>query len=303
MATRAANPPSRLQFARELFTKTFANWSEDNVPRLAAAFSFYAVLSLAPLLVLAVVAAGLFYGQGEAQTELLRQAQGAVGRQGASLLKELIENANKPGATAIATIFSLVVTFFSASNLFIQLNEAVNAIWGIKQEGSMFRNLILSRVAAFLGVVVFGLVVLGWLTLDAWLQWLHRNTGELAGAEQVSVTLWKFLSFAVTLLVLTGAFGVSFKGLPKGRVQWSDVWLPAFVTALGFAVSKLLLSYYFGFAGVATAYGSAGALVVILLWIYYTSQIYFFGVEMVYTYSHTRGSLVGKDSKAAPQYS
>jgi membrane protein len=291
MATRAAAPTSRFDLVsiKNLLTKTFTNWSTDNVPRLAAAFSFYAVLSLAPVLVLAVVAAGYIYGEGTARQELLTQARAAVGPQGASLVSELLDNANKPGASAIATVLSLLVTFFSASNLFIALQETVNVIWGVQQKGPLLKGLILTRVTAFLSVTVFGLIVLGWLTLDSWLGWLERHTQGFQG--------WQVVSLAASLLFLTGVFGVALKQLPPNRLQWRDVWPGAFVTALGFGISKLLLALYFSYANVSAAYGSAGALVVILLWIYYSSQIFFFGVELTYTYAHTRGSLVGEERR------
>jgi membrane protein len=186
-------------------------------------------------------------------------------------------------------VLSLLVTFFSASNLFVALQESVNTIWGIQQKVSLVRGLILTRVSAFLAVMFFGLVVLGWLTLDSWLGWLERHTQGFQG--------WQAVSFVVTLLFLTFVFGIAFKQLPANRLQWSDVWPGAFVTALGFGLSKLLLAMYFAFANVSAAYGSAGALVVLLLWIYYTSQIFFFGVELTYTYAHTRGSLVGEERK------
>lgn len=291
MATRAKPMTNLRDFEsfKTLLAKTFENWSNDNIPRLAAAFSFYAVLSLAPVLVLVVVGAGYFYGEGAARDRLLSEVASAVGPQGKNLVAELIDNSNKPGASVIATLLSLMVTFFSASNLFIALQESINAIWGIQEKVSLVRGLILTRVTAFLSVMFFGVVVLGWLTLDSWLGWLSRRTEGFQG--------WQAVSFVVTLVFLTGVFLVALKQLPREKLQWSDVLPGAFATALGFGVSKLLLSFYFAYANVSAAYGSAGALVVILLWIYYSSQIYFFGVELTYTYAHTRGSLVGEERK------
>ncbi len=270
--------------------KTFANWSEDNVPRLAAAFSFYAVLSLAPLLVLAVAGASYLLGEQGARDDLLRHVRGELGRENeelgkaaAEFLDTLLKKAQKPTAGLTATILSLIVTFFGASNLFLQLDDAVNTIWGIKQTGSMIRAVLLSRITAFLAVLFFGSVVLAWLALDSWIGWLVRHAGGFPGLQ--------YLSILTTVLVFIGAFGVSLKKLPRNRVAWRDVWPGAIVAAVGVALGKFLLSYYFALAGVLNAYGPAGALVVILLWIYYTSQIYFFGVEMTYTYALEYGSL------------
>jgi membrane protein len=263
--------------------KTLEHWNEDRVPRVAAAFSFYAALSMAPLLLLAVVVAGMIFGEGMAREELLDQARQAVGPQGQEFVAELLDNARRPGASVIATLVSLAVTFFSASNLFIALQESMDAIWNIERKRSMFQSLIFSRLTAFLSVLLFAALVIAWLALDAWLSWLERNTPGFQGGQLASL--------AVSILFLTGVFSLTFRQLPANRMTWRDVWPGACVTAVGITLSKFLLALYFSFANVSAAYGSAGALVVILLWLYYTSQIFFFGVELTYTYSHEFGSL------------
>lgn len=282
----------RLTEVRDLIQTTATRWSEDNVPRLAAAFSFYAVLSLAPVLVFAVVAAGYFLGQADTQAEVLKQVQSAVGTGGREFVESLIKQANKPATSVIASLLSLVVTFFSASNLFLQLNDSVNAIWGIKTEGPFLKNLFATRLAAFLGVAFFGLIVLGWVALDSWLQWLNRQMPGIPG--------WTYLSSIVTVVFLTFVFAGAFKALPKNTVEWKDTIVPAIVTAIGIAVAKFALTLYFGYAAVSEAYGSAGALVIILLWIYYTSQIFFFGIEMTYVYAHQSGSKQDEPMREEP---
>jgi membrane protein len=273
---------------RELFVKAATNWSSDNAPRLAAAFSFYAILSLAPILVLAIVAATTFFGHTlDAQKTLYAEANRAVGTKAANLIVDMIKEANKGSTSLIATLISLGVTFFSASNLFIQLRESVNAIWKMPQKGSLIRNLIKTRVMGFLGVLFFGSVVLVWLAIDSWLGWLEKHTYGFQG--------WQFVSFGLAVVLMTLMFAVSLHAMPHGRLKWSDVWPGAIVTAIGLGITKLLLSYYFANFDVSATFGSAGALVVILLWIYYTSQIYFFGVELTCTYAHEYGSLKGID--------
>jgi len=274
---------NRLATAKELLVKTFANWSEDNVPRLAAAFSFYAVLSIAPVLVLAVTAASAFLAQDEARNHLLDSVGKFVGsKEVKGLVAELIAKTQKPGTGTIATIISFFVTFFSASNLFLQLQSTVNTIWDIKQSGSMLRNFIMTRLLAFAAVVVFGGLLLGWLGLDAWLSWLTRHTGGFNG--------WPLVSLLVSAIFFTGALGVAYRGMPKGRVKWRDVWAGAAIAGTGIALSKLIFSAYFAYANISAAYGAAGSLIVLLLWIYYTSQIFFFGLEVTYTYAKEFGS-------------
>ncbi len=278
---------TRLEMVKSLLVKTVANWSEDNVPRLAAAFSFYAILSVAPVLVLAVTVASIFLAKADAQARLLDQVQQFVGSADAkNLVQGLIQGTEKKGSGTIATFVSLLVTFFSASNLFLQLELTVNAIWDIQQKGSMIRQLIVTRVLAFLAVAVFGAFMLGWLALDSWLGWFSEQTPGFQGGQ--------ILSFVVSVLFFTGGLGVAYKGLPKGRTQWRDVWPGAAIAAVGIALSKLAFSTYLGYAGLS-AYGAAGSLVALLLWIYYTSQIFFFGLEVTYTYTKEFGSLKGQN--------
>lgn len=280
---------NRLETAKTLLAKTFANWSQDNVPRLAAAFSFYAVLSIAPVLVLAVTAASLILTNVDVQHQLLEQVRQFAGGSDSvvQLLKDLIKNTQKEGAGTIAAIISFVVTFFSASNLFLQLQDTVNSIWGIRQSGSMIRQWIVTRILAFLAVAVFGALMIAWLGLDSWLSWVARHTPGF--------NVGPLLSLLGAAVFFTLALAIAYKGMPKGKVAWRDVWPGAVTAAVGLALSKLAFSAYFAYANVAAAYGAAGSLIVLLLWIYYSSQIFFFGLEVTYTYAKEFGSLKGQN--------
>ena len=259
----------RLTFAslKDLLWTAGLKWSGDSVSRLSAAFSFYAVLSLSPLLVFSVTIGGLFLAS--AQRDLLYEAQGFVGLKGAEFLGTLIRTTNSASAGIIATVTSLLVAFFGASNLFLQLDMTMNTIWKIQSRESFILSLVKTRVLAFLGVLLFGGIS------------------------------WPFVSFVVSSLVLTIGFGVSFKSLPANKLQWEDVWPAALITTIGFDLSKSILNLYFQYAGVSAAYGVAGALVLILLWVYYTSQIYFFGAELAYVWAHEYGSLATKADRPA----
>ncbi|HEY0866028.1 MAG TPA: YihY/virulence factor BrkB family protein [Fimbriimonas sp.] len=279
---------------RTLFQKTLINWGEDKVPRLAAAFSFYAMLSLAPLLVIAVVAGSIIMGKTRAETHLMKAAEDYLGEQAQPLMKALLSQVANTGVTTVAGILALLVTVYGASNLFLQLEESVNSIWGVKAKGPVFRNMVVQRLASFLMVLIFGLVAIAWLILDSWLGWLSRFAHGWGG--------WKYVSLGISAVFLAGVFACAYKWLPKKMVAWSDVWIAAAVAGFGTAVSKLLLAYYFEVATVSAAYGSAGALVVILLWIYYTSMIFFFGFEVTNTYAYEFGSHAGENLETK-QYS
>jgi len=265
---------------RPIFVKAFQSWQSDNAPRLAAAFAFYAMLALAPMVVLAVAVASHFLGQSQGGMHIVHVMEEYLGKSGSAFLENMIQNAAQPGTTTIATILSLLVATIGAVNLFEQLFEAVNTIWGVKGRGG-FKGFLINKVTSVMMFIVFSAVFVIWLAIDSWLGWVEVHTHGFQG--------WQLISILVSVIFLTLVFAMSFRALPRRMVAWSDVWLGAVVTACGFALSKLLLSLYFSFTSL-TAYGSAGALVIILLWIYYSAQIYFFGIELTCTYAHMYGS-------------
>jgi len=268
----------------DLLSKAWRSYNEDNAGRLAAAFSFFAILALAPLLVFAVFVVGQIYGSDlYAQHKLLSLARDQMGEGTGDFLKTLITNAHKPGAGVVALSLSGLVALYGASSLFSQLSDAINAIWGVAPvKGSAVKNFILAKAASIVMVLVFAVFVLGWMVLDAVIGAGSRASGAFPG--------WPFVSLLVSTLFLTAAFAVAFKGMPRGMVAWGDTIWGAFLTALGFSVAKFALSLYFTYTHVASAYGPAGALVLVLLWIYYSAQIFFFGAEVVYVTSHEYGS-------------
>lgn len=268
---------------RELLVKAAARFNEDNATRLAAAFSFYAVLALAPLLVFAVALASHFLDQGELHAQIITQAKEQLGRGAADLVTSMIQQANKPGASIIASIVSLVLALIAASGLFDQLDAAVSSIWKISaKKGNLVQTFLLKKIVAITMALIFVALIFVWMALDSVISYWRAHTG-LSPA-------WHLVSFGVSVAFLSVVFAIAFKGLPRGMVQWRDVWIPACVTAFGFGLSKYLLSLYFAYSNVGLAYGPAGALVVILLWLYYSSQIFFFGVELVFAFAYEFGS-------------
>jgi membrane protein len=269
---------------RDLLVQAGIAWSNDRASRLAAAFSFYSILSLSPLLVIGVTVLGLFLGGAE--NRILREATGYVGEQGAALLHQLIQNAQNASASTFATVLSLLLTFFSASNLFIQLQDATNSIWKIESKDTFIRSFFKTRLMGFFGVVVFGVLLSVWFVLDARISWLAKHA---PGFE-----LWQVVSILASTILLIGFFAVMFRVVPATDLEWRDVWLGAIVTALGFTASKSLLNQYFSRSAVSEPYGIAGAMVVILLWFYYAAQIYFFGVELTCAFARRHGSKAGE---------
>lgn len=268
---------------KRLFLRAFQAWNEDNAGRLAASFSFFAILSLAPLLILAVVVAGHIFSEETARREILREASNSIGRGGAEFLGTMLTNAQKPGSGTIATLISLAVALYGASNLFAQLFDAVNTMWGVvPPQGSAIRNFFVQKIASIVGAFVFILLILAWLVVDSVMGAINRQTGGFPGGQ--------ILSLVVSTAFLALVFAASFRSLPQGMVAWGDVWIAAITTAILFSLAKFALGLYFSLARPESAYGPAGALVVILLYTFYSAQIYFYGVELTYVYSHEYGS-------------
>jgi membrane protein len=272
---------------KKVFKHAWQWWGEDQVPRLSAALTFYAMLSLAPMLLLAVTTAAFLYGEASARESLLATLKESWGGAQETFLQSLLQPP-KAGGGAITTVLGIAVLIFGASGLFEQLRDSVNAIWGLAAPQGGFLTIVRRKVLGIIGVVLGSVGVLAWMFLDARIQWLSSHTVNEA------LPLWKALSFLVSWAFAAVVLAAMFKLMPRKRILWSDVWLPAVFTALAFSIGKYLLSLYFAMASISAGYGAAGALVVILVWIYYSGQILFFGVELSNAYAYDFGSLKGQ---------
>lgn len=265
----------RARTAYDFLYDVCMKWSADKVPRLSAAVSFYAVLSLAPFLIIGTVILVNFIGMNpEGHVSLIGQARQTLGQQAAILLQDVVTKAReRHSASVVASLFSFIIMFFSASNLFLQFDDAIRSIWNVRLSGPIVRLIIRTRLTAFASVIVFGAGIIAWLYLDSRMAYLAREASGLKVGRAVS--------FVSTLIVLCLACSFSMKRLAAVKLLWSDVLPGAFTAAFAISIAKYVLVLYFANSGVGNVYGPAGALVVILLWIYYCAQIYFFGVEMV----------------------
>ena len=247
-------------------------WARHSGQRLSAAISFYAILSMAPLLVIAVTIATAFLDSESVRQSLLSETREALGDRAAELFLSIIEHASRPATSVPATIIAILVALYAGSGLFGQIVDSLENIWEIQHEGHAFKLFLTGRLTSIIVMMVFLLLLLVWLATDSILGWLARTQGWFLG--------WPFVSIIASTLFATFVFALTFKSIPRGRTLWREVWPGAIVTGLGFSIAKFALSLYFTYSGVASAYGSAGALVVILLWIYYCAQIFFYGAEV-----------------------
>jgi membrane protein len=252
------------------------------------------VFSLAPLLVIAVSIAGLVFSREAATGQVMGQIQGLVGQDAAVAIQEMIENTNQPGASIFATLVSIVMLLFGASGVFGELQQSMNAIWDIEPKPRHgLWAMVKDRFFSFTMVLGTGFLLLVSLLISAGLAAVGEFfTGLLPGGEAVL----QIIHFIVSLAVIAVLFALIFKYVPEAEITWGDVWTGAAVTALLFTVGKVLIGLYIGHGSFSSTYGAAASLVVILLWVYYSAQILFFGAEFTQVYANTYGSRIRSES-------
>ena len=272
--------------AWKLLSVTISDWTDDKVPRLGAALAYYTVFSLTPMLVIAVGIAGFFFGEEAARGHIVDQIRGLVGDQGAKAIQDMVENAGREKASgAIATAIGLVMLLFGASGVFGELQDSLNTIWGVKpRPGRGVLGIVKDRFASFTMVIGIGFLLLVSLILSAALAALGTALG---GGEEGALHL---INMLVSFAVITALFAAMYKYVPDVRIEWRDVWIGAVVTSGLFTLGKFAIGLYLGKSSVASAYGAAGSLVILLVWVYYSTQIVFFGAEFTKVYAKHYGS-------------
>ena len=274
-----------------LVNEAINNWFAHNVPRLGASVAFYTLLSLAPLLIIVIAVAGAVFGKEAAQGQLVWQIQDLIGRDGAETVQTLLKGAQKPVAGGLATIAGLLTLFYGAGTVIAELRDAMNTIWCVPAQNQTGLRSIVSllrdRTVAFAIVLGIGFLLLVSLAINAGLSAVGERFQYL-----FAVPAWAFkaLDFLVTYIVITFLFAVMYKWLPNLHIEWRDVILGAMITSLLFGLGKYLIGVYLGTAGIASTYGAAGSLVVVLVWVYYSAQIFFLGAEFTRAYAQLYGS-------------
>lgn len=275
----------------EIFKQTFKEWNEDKAPRLAAALSYYTVFSLAPLLVLVIAITSFIIGNNvDIRNEIMRHLQGLVGPQGAEIVSTLIERNSQPGSGILATIIGIVTLLLGATGVFGQLQDALNTIWEVKPKaGRGILGMLKDRFLSFTMVLGTSFLLLVSLVISTALAFLNQFFTDWLDGLGV---LAQMINIIVSIGVVTVIFAMIFKFLPDVKIRWADVWIGSLFTAVLFTIGRILLSIYLGNSATTSAYGAAGSLVVLLLWVYYSSQILFFGAEFTQVYARMYGSRI-----------
>jgi membrane protein len=272
----------------DLIKSATISWRDDYVPSMGAALAYYTTFSIAPLLLIVIAVAGLAFGQEAARGEIVAQLRGMMGDDGAMAVQSLLKNANHPAAGIIGAAIGLATLILGATSVFGELQSALDRIWRVPApETSGLWKMLRARFLSFGLVLGLGFILLVSLVLSAALAAFGRWWGGMFASWGI---LLQVLNFAVSFAIVTGLFAMTYKIMPRARIAWADVWVGAALTALLFSVGKVLIGLYLGSSGVASGFGVAGSLVVLLVWVYYSAQIFLLGAELTWVYAHRYGS-------------
>ncbi len=263
-------------------------WNDDYAPSMGAALSYYTLFSVAPLLLIVLAIAGFAFGAEAARGELYGELAGLIGPSGAQALEELVAHANRPAAGTAALVMGTVALLLGASAVFGELQNALDRIWRAPaaKEARGWMNILRSRALSFGMILAIAFVLMASLVMSAVLAALGK---------------WWLLDLAASLAVTTLLFALVYKIVPRVRIRWRDVWVGAAVTAALFAVGKFLIGLYLGRSSVASAFGAAGSLVVFMVWVYYSAQVFLLGAEFTRLYAARIAACAEAPSVSSPR--
>jgi membrane protein len=289
-----------LEHPRRLFSilKDAASaWVDDGAMRLSSSLAYYAIFSLAPLLVIVISMAGLVFGEEAARGQLAQEISTLAGKGAGEAIQAAVQSsAAQKSSGIVATVISTVVLLFGASTVFTELKDALNSIWGVVvKPGRPFFTLIHDRFFSFSIILAIGFLLLVSLVISVVLAALGVY---MSGRFQLPPLIWKTWDVLISFAVVSGLFAMIFKLLPNVRLAWRDVWLGAVATSLLFTLGKIVIGYYLATSSMASSFGAAGSVIIVLTWIYYSACILFFGAEITKIYARRYGSGVVPNSRA-----
>jgi len=272
-------------------------WLDHRASRTGAALAFYTVFSLAPVLILSIAIAGFFFGEAAARGEIVGQIGDLVGPQGAQLVQSILRNASRPGAGVIATIVSVVTLILGANTALAELKAGLDQTWQVPQERRTgFWYSVRTRLLSVGLILSLGFLLLVSLVISAALTALER----VSRGEMLINTVLTWVNFLFAFVLVAALFATIYKVLPSVKIAWRDVTIGSLVTAFLFTLGKFAIGVYIGNSGVASTYGAAGSVVLILIWVYYSAQILLYGAEFTHAFAYRYGSY-SRQPTGAPQ--
>jgi membrane protein len=276
-----------------IIKQTFADFFASNVLKLSGSLAFFTVFSLPGLIIIIIWISDLFYGHDLVEGSVYRQIEGFVGHNAAMEVQQTIRNAMEATGNNFATIAGLVALIIGATSVFSEIQDSINLIWKLKakpRKGWAWLKLIVNRLLSFSMIITLGFILLVSLLLNGAMDVLLDNLMEKF--PQLTVIIVYILNLVLTFLISTFIFAAIFKVLPDARVKWKHVWVGAFVTSALFMAGKFFIGYYLGHSRMTSAYGAAGSIIVILLWVYYSAMILYFGAAFTHVYAAHTGSRI-----------
>ena len=275
----------------KMLKDTVLSFIDDEVLSRGAAIAFYTVTSIAPVLLIVIAIAGLVFGRDSAQNAISGQFSGLMGRQTADVLQSAIASAAGKSSSIIATIIGVTTLVATASGVFGEMQAALNSIWKTKSQATTVSRLIRARVISLGLVAAMGFLLMVSLVISAGLTAFGNYLDTVLPMGKLILPA---LNFVVSLVLLGVLFGAIYKVLPDRSLQWKDVVIGALITSVLFNIGKSMIGWYIGSSAIASSYGAAGGLIVLLLWVYYSIQIFLFGAEFTKIYANRHGSKQGK---------
>jgi len=283
----------------DTFWTAITNWSHDDVPRLGASLAYYTLFSIAPVLIVAIAIGGMVFGPDAVRGKVVEQLEGLLGHDGAQAIQSLLKGASRSGGTTTAVLLGSGTFLITATGAFLELQHALNVIFRVKADPpkSAIVHFLKNRLRSFSIVIAIGFLLLVSLTVNAG---LAAMSSWLNGYAWGGKWLWTVLNFVASLLVIVLLFALVYKFLPDAHIRWRDAWLGAGVTAIMFTIGKEFIGQYIGHGNWTTTYGTIGSILVLILWIYYSSQVVLFGAEVTREFATSRGAPPKPRSFAKP---
>ena len=281
----------------EVLKNSFKGFGDDKITKMSSSLAYYTIFSMAPLLIIIISLSGIFLGQDAAEGKVYGQLAAFVGANTASQLQEMIKNASLSGKSVTAAIIGIATLVIGATTVFAQIQDSINFIWGLKPKPKRgWLKFLKNRFLSFSVIIGLGFLLLVSLSISALIDGFSNSLQ--AYFPKVTVVIFYIINLLITLAITTLIFGAIFKVLPDAKIKWKDVLVGSVVTAVLFMLGKFGISFYIGKSQVGSTYGAAGSLVILLLWVYYSAIILYFGAEFTKAFAVKYGSKIHPDQYA-----
>jgi len=281
----------------QVLRDSFKSFSNDNVFKLSGSLAYFTVFSIGPMLIVMIFFADLFYGREAVEGTVYGQLRGFVGSDAAKQIQDIIKNASLSGKSTTTAVIGFITLIVGATTVFAEIQDSINIIWNLKPKPKKgWLKMILNRLISFSVVVGLGFILLVSLIVNGLIEgFMDRLQARF---PNLTVIIFYILNLLITFIVISGLFTVIFKVLPDAKIKWKDVIIGSMTTAILFMLGKFAITFYIGSANIGSSYGAAGSIVVLLLWVYYSSVILYFGAEFTKAYAAHYGSRISPSQYA-----